>query len=128
MTSLHVVYGLAPSPNQISWLRLSIKPSAMCIPDTVVASLCCYEHLREWLLITLQRCKIYVALLPVYKFCGMKVGTGIWKKLLIWNGRFLEWNGNGMEENCSMEYGKIIFHSISYYALLITLCLNVIQY
>ena len=41
-----------------------------------------------------------------------------WKKILvwngIWNGRFLVWNGNGMEENC--QYGiwknRLPFHSI----------------
>ena len=37
MTSLHVIFGLAP-PNPESWLpvRLCIKPCAMCIPD-----ICC---------------------------------------------------------------------------------------
>ena len=34
MTLLHVIYGLAYSPNQKSWLRLCIKSRAMCIPDT----------------------------------------------------------------------------------------------
>ena len=33
---------------------------------------------------------------------------------LVWNGRFLVWNGNGMEENC--QYGirknRLPFHSI----------------
>ena len=44
--------------------------------------------------------------------------NGIWKKILvwngIWNGRFLVWNGNGIEENC--QYGirknRLPFHSI----------------
>ena len=48
----------------------------------------------------------------------MEVWNGIWKKILvwngIWNGRFLVWNGNGMEENC--QYGiwknRLPFHSI----------------
>ena len=48
----------------------------------------------------------------------MEVWNGIWKKILvwngIWNGRFLELNGNGMEENC--QYGiwknRLPFHSI----------------
>ena len=34
MTSLHVIYGLALSPNQKSWLRLCNKLCAMYIPDT----------------------------------------------------------------------------------------------
>ena len=42
------------------------------------------------------------------------VWNGIWKKNLVWNGRFLVWNGNGMEENC--QYGiwknRLTFHSI----------------
>ena len=42
------------------------------------------------------------------------VWNGIWKKILVWNGRFLVWNGNGMEENC--QYGiwknRLPFHSI----------------
>ena len=48
----------------------------------------------------------------------MEVWNGIWKKILvgsgIWNGRFLVWNGNGMEENC--QYGmwkyNFPFHTI----------------
>ena len=46
------------------------------------------------------------------------VWNGIWKKILvwngIWNGRFLVWNGNGMEENCQYGKGKnrLPFHSI----------------
>ena len=43
----------------------------------------------------------------------MEVWNGIWNE--IWNGRFLVWNGNGMEENC--QYGiwknRLPFHSIS---------------
>ena len=38
-----------------------------------------------------------------------------------WNGRFLVWNGKGMEKIASMEYGKIVFHSIPYHALIITI-------
>ena len=65
----------------------------------------------------------------------MEVWNGIWKKILvwngIWNGRFLVWNGNGMEENCqygmemewkkivSMDNGKIVFQSIPYHALVL---------
>ena len=43
---------------------------------------------------------------------------GILKKILvwngIWNGRFLVWNGNGMEENCQNEIlkNRLPFHSI----------------
>ena len=52
----------------------------------------------------------------------MEVWIGIWKKILvwngIWNGIFLVWNGNEMEEN--WQYGKIVFHSISYHALAVT--------
>ena len=34
MMSLHVIYGLASSPNQKSWLRLCFKSRAMRIPHT----------------------------------------------------------------------------------------------
>ena len=66
---------------------------------------------------------------PVQNFFGMEVWNGIWKKILvwngtwngrffgmewIWNGRFLVWNGNGMEENC--QYGiwknRLPFHTM----------------
>ena len=40
----------------------------------------------------MQSSKIYVALLPVQNFFGMEVWNGIWKKILVWNGRFLVWN------------------------------------
>ena len=46
----------------------------------------------------MQSSKKYVVLLPVLDFFGMKVWNGIWKKNLVWNGRFLVWNRNGMEE------------------------------
>ena len=48
----------------------------------------------------MQSSKIDVALLPVYIFFGMEVWNGIWKKILVWNGRLLVWNGHGMDENC----------------------------
>ena len=35
----------------------------------------------------------------------------------LWNGRLLVWNGNGMEKIASIEYGKIVFHSIPYHAM-----------
>ena len=46
------------------------------------------------------------------------VWNGIWKKILvwngIWNGRFLVWNGNGMEENCQhgIQKNRLPFDSI----------------
>ena len=49
----------------------------------------------------------------------MEVWNGIWKKVLIWNGiwngRFLAWNGNGMEENCQygIQKNRLPFHPCS---------------
>ena len=44
----------------------------------------------------------------------MEVWNGIWKKILLRNGRFLVWNGNGMEKNC--QYGiwknRLSFHTM----------------
>ena len=69
----------------------------------------------------MQSSKINVALLPAYTFFGMEVWNEIWKKILvwneIWNGTLLVWNGNRMDENCQMEYGKFVFHSILCHAL-----------
>ena len=48
----------------------------------------------------------------------MEVWNGIWKKILVWNGRFLVWNEMEWKKIASMEYGKIVFHSIPYHALL----------
>ena len=79
----------------------------MYIPDTGLGIFVLLRAPSEWLLTTLQRCKAYVVLLPSKNFFSMEVWNGIWKKILIWNriwnGRFLVWNGNGMEENC--QYG-----------------------
>ena len=59
----------------------------------------------------------------------MEVWNGIWKKILVWNGiwkKILVWNEMedfryGMEMEwkkiASLEYGKIVFHSIPYHAL-----------
>ena len=44
----------------------------------------------------------------------MEVWNGIWKKILVWNERFLVWNGNGMEENC--QYG-IWKNRLPFYAM-----------
>ena len=42
----------------------------------------------------------------------MEVWNGMWKKILVWNGIFVVWNGNGTEENC--QYGiwknRLPFH------------------
>ena len=46
----------------------------------------------------------------------MEVWNGISKKILVWNGiwdgRFLVWNGNGMEENClyGIRKNRLPFH------------------
>ena len=44
----------------------------------------------------------------------MEVWNEIWRKILIWNGRFFVWDGNGMEENCryGIEKNRLSFHSI----------------
>ena len=48
----------------------------------------------------------------------MEVRNGRWKKIIVWNGirngRFLVWNGNGMEESCPYEIRKnhLPFYSI----------------
>ena len=69
----------------------------------------------------MQSSKIDVALLPVYTFFGMEVWNGIRKKILVWNEIWKEdfWYGMEMEWNkiASMEYGKIVFHSIPCHAL-----------
>ena len=62
----------------------------------------------------MQSSKINVALLPVYTFFGIEVWNGIWKKILIWNGRLLVWIGNEMDENCQYEIWKnrLPFHTM----------------
>ena len=57
MASLHVIYGLALSPNPKSRLRLCYKPYAICIPDTGCCILVLLTHLHKRLLTTLQRRK-----------------------------------------------------------------------
>ena len=61
----------------------------------------------------------------------MEVWNGIWKKILvwngIWNGRFLVWNGNGMEENFQngiwknrLPFHKMFWSNVSVTDVLIT--------
>ena len=53
--------------------------------------------------------------LPWYGRMECTVWTyGIWKKNLVWNGRFLVWNGNGMKENCQCGIWKnrLPYHTI----------------
>ena len=53
---------------------------------------------------------------------SMKVWNGIWKKYygMEWSMEDFLWYGmeDGMEKIVGIEYGKIIFHSISLHALL----------
>ena len=45
----------------------------------------------------------------------MEKWNGIWKKILVWNGKFLVWNGYGMEEILQYRIWKnrLTFHSIA---------------
>ena len=123
MTSLHDLR-FSPPPNSKSRLRLCIKPCAICIPDTGCCILVFLAHLHERLLTTLQRCKATnlccIASSLKFLWYGSKeckkilVWNGIWKKILVWNGMEDFWYGMELEWNkiASMEYGKIVFHSI----------------
>ena len=93
----------SPNPNSKSRLCLSIKPSAICIPHTGRGILALLAHLHEWLLTTLQRCKATKYTLH----CSQSKISLVWKY-----GMEMEW-----KKIASMEYGKIVFHSIPYHAL-----------
>ena len=75
-------------------------------------------HLRERLVaevrLRLQKCNANSVLLLVSTYLGMEVWNGMWKKILVWNGRFLVWNGNGKEEN--FQYGiwknRLPYHTL----------------
>ena len=128
MTSLHVICGLAPPPNPKSWIRLCIKPCAMCIPDTG----CC--------IFVLLRAPSLVVAYSIAKAQNIRSIASIQKVLLVWKygmeyGRkfqygveygkenfSIEWKWNGrklpvwnMEKSCS-----ILFHAL----LLTRLCKN----
>ena len=82
MASLHVISGLAHLiQNPGCAYALNHVECAYQMP--VFAFIYCYTHLYEWLLTTLQRCKIYVSSLKI-----------------LWYGS-TEWN---MEENFSVEW------------------------
>ena len=51
----------------------------------------------------------------------MEVWNGIWKKILVWNEMedFMYRMEMERKKIASMEYGKIIFHFISYHALVV---------
>ena len=74
------------------------------------------ERLLAKVRLTLQNYNTYYSLLPVWSYIGMELWNEIWNKILVWsetwNGKFLIWNGNGTKKTASMEYGKIVFHSI----------------
>ena len=48
-------------------------------------------------------CKSAIQITRCFRSKLTLVWIGIWKKILVWNGTFLVWNVNGMEENC--QYG-----------------------
>ena len=83
-------------PNAKSWLRLCMKLRAMCIPDTCR---CIFVLLYAPLRVVANN------IAKVQNICciasSLKIlSYGIWKKILVWNGRFLVWYGNGVKENC----------------------------
>ena len=136
MTSLHDLR-FRPLPNSKSRLRLCIIPCAICIPDTGRGTLVLLAHLHEWLahLHTLQRRKatkyplhcFQSKISLVWKY-GMKYGRKFYygmeygRKFYygmeygmedFWYGMEMEW-----KKIASIEYGKIIFHSLPYHALI----------
>ena len=113
--SLHD-FRFSPPPNSKSRLRLCIKPCAICIPDTGRCILVLLAHLHERLLTALQRCKATKYTLHCFQSKISLVWNGIWKKILVWNGKFLVWNGRKLPV-CNMEKSS----SIPYHAQLINL-------
>ena len=123
MTSLHVICGLALLPiqnpgyayalNHVQY-ALNIKPCAICIPDTGCCILVLLAHLHERLLTTLQRCKATKYTLHCFQ---SKISL-VWKYGTedFWYGMVMEW-----KKIASMEYGKIVFHSIPCDALVGTI-------
>ena len=125
MTSLHDLR-FSPPPKSKSRLRLYIKPCAIYIPDTVR---CILALLAQFTSGCLQHCKVVNqqnirCIASSLKF--LWYGSMEWKMeenfSIEWN---MEWKIFGMEwkKIASMEYGKIVFHSIPYHALLVILWL-----
>ena len=118
--SLHVVFGLAQQTPNLGYA--SILNHEDCIYQIPFLHLCIVtrttSHIHEWLL-TLQWCKIYVALLPVLNFFSMEVWNGIWKKTVVWNTEWkifsMEWQSNGRNLPVwNMEkLSSISFHSMA---------------
>ena len=107
MTSLHVIYGLAPL-NPKSWQRLCIKPCAMCRPDTC----CCIFVLLHapFRVVAYQIAKVHnircIASSLKNFWYGSTKRNMEENFIMEWNKErkiFIVWNGNGMEENC--QYG-----------------------
>ena len=113
MTSLHDLR-FSPPPNSKSRLRLCIKPCAICIPDTG----CC-------IFVLLRAPSLVVAYNIAKKQnirCNVSSPKFLWYGSMEWNMEenfSMEWKIFSMEwkKICSMEYGKIVFHSIPYHAL-----------
>ena len=86
-----------------------------CIPDTSRCILVLLAHLHERLLTTLQRCKAAKYTLNYFQSKIFLYGSMEWNMeenfSMEWN---MEWKIFGMEwkKIASMEYGKIVFHSI----------------
>ena len=125
MTSLHDLR-FSPPPSSKFRLHLWIKPCAICIPSTGRCILVLLAHLHERLLTTLQRTKVQSNKIYKYIRCIASSLKIFWYGSMEWNMEenfSMEWNMEwkifGMEwkKITSMEYGKIIFRSISYHAL-----------
>ena len=123
MASLHDLRFIALPQFKIPAIRLCIKQCAIwCIPDSgrcILALLVHPSRAVAYNIAKVQGNKIYVALLPVKNFFGMEVWNGNMEENFSMEWK-MEWKIFGMEwkKIASMEYGKIVFHSISYHALL----------
>ena len=122
MTSLHDLR-FSPPPNSKSRLRLCIKPCAICIPDT---GCCIFVLLRAPSLVVAYniakkqnvRCNVSSPKFLSYGSMewnmeenfsmemeyGRKFSSGMED---FWYGMEMEW-----KKIASLEYGKIVFHSI----------------
>ena len=105
MTSLYVIFGLAPqAPTQFKILATSMYQT-MCNVHTRYRLLHLCIVTLTFTSGCLQHCKGAKYTLHCFQsnfFFGMEVWNGIWKKLLVWNGRKLPvWN---MEKSSSIPF------------------------
>ena len=114
--SLHVIYDLAPSPNQKPWLCLCLKLCAMCIPDMgccIFVLLCAPSQVVAYNVAKVQNIDCIASSLKVFWYgYGSMEWNGEENFSMEWKIFSMEWNGRTLPVWNMEKSSSIAFHTM----------------